>query len=304
MKFVPSLCMFLILLSCASEQNSELQTSPSFSIPAYGRFISPQHLNTPPIFLIDSTWLIHDDIKEGQPFFYTVGHLLHYANKRITFLESQLPYLSKLDLWDVWSSKATVSYLYFMTFRGMHFFANEDENSSFPKFLVFRTIEKRPSDKLSYFYVKSQYPGGNIVGSFEYNKETGFSASFTISWKDFYYVELTSFDQKDSLVLLSILSHIKPVLNDPNCVTDINDGLRSEEYFVYENELYHLDYLGCKCFWGEVILTYLYYHPNAIRGNAKEKSDEIRKRIWKEFPDLPIATRPGYYDWVDLFNVN
>lgn len=301
MKFILSLSLLVILFSCISKQKPKIPTSPSFSAPALGILISPEHLNPPPIFLVDSTWFNYDDIDNGYPLFYSSVNFINYENKRISFLEGQLPYLSSLDISDVWDSKKVVSFFYYMTFRGLHLFVNEDEKSSFPKFLVFRQIEKKPSDKLSYFFVKAQYPGGNIIGSFEYKKESGFSAAFTVSWKDFQYVEITNFDDKDSLVLLSILSHILPVLNDPDCSTPINDGLWPEEYFVYDNKVYHLDYLGCQCFWGEVILTYLYNHPKAVIGNSKEKSDEIRKKRWMEFPDLPIATRPGYYGTGDMF---
>ena len=304
MKFIGFLSLLLIMFSCINEQKPKTLASPGLSVPAFGSLISHEHLSPPPIFLVDSAWLNHFHINNGYPLFYSNKQFIHYANKRISFLEGQLPFLSSLDIWDVWGSKKAVSYLCFMTFRGLHFFANEDEMSSFPKFLVFKQIEKKPSDKLSYFFVKSRYPGGNIVGSFEYNKESGFSASFTVSWKDFQYVEMTSFDQKDSLILFGILSHIKPVLNDPDCSTPINDGLWPEEYFVFDDKVYHLDYLGCQCFWGEVILTYLFNHPHAIRGNSKEKSDAIRKKRWMEFPDLPIATRPGYYDWGHYNNGN
>lgn len=60
MKFIGFLSLLLILFSCINEQKPNTPASPGLSAPAFGSLISPVHLNPPPFFLVDSTWLKTD----------------------------------------------------------------------------------------------------------------------------------------------------------------------------------------------------------------------------------------------------
>lgn len=287
----------VLLVSCSKYSQSEKSQIFFADGPSFGYLQDPFDTLQIPVFIVDSTWTSIDQIESRSGYFYSAAYFLKYKNKQITFPEFYFPFLSSLPLHDAWSSEQLCTYEPYVSLFNQVLLRNVDSISNMPQFLIFTGQSADLSDSLSYFFASSFYPGGLIGAVFEYERDAGLYAGYTISWKEGMYGEMQDFDKQDLKIIRTLLSFVKPVLNDDDCSTHINDGLWPMEYFVYNNEAYHLDYLGCQCFWGQILLTYFVNHPKMKHGNSKEKSEEILRRKQKGFPELKLVTYPRYPDF-------